>query len=238
MVTRQFIMNVRTLIHTGIVLVGCALNCHAEIKVTTERNTSTLPFRFDSVPAPASNDAATKARFTLVDGERDRNGGELDALHDGRVPTEEDQPSENFFFVAGTDGGRLAVDLGSEVSIKRINTYSWHGGTRGPQVYKLYGADGTATGFDAAPKRGTAPVSCGWTLIATVDSRTKDGDGGGQHGVSVVDSSTGTVGKFRHLLFDVFRTETRDAFGNTFFSEIDVIDANGPAPTSALAGEG
>lgn len=231
-------MNTRSFILTVAALVVFEFTCRGEVKITAELNPSTVPFRFRSVSAPANNDAATAAKFTLVDGDRDQNGGELNALHDGRVPTEEDQPAENFFFRAGMDGGRVAVDLGSVIEIKQINTYSWHGGSRGPQVYKLYGADGTAAGFDVAPKRGTTPSSCGWTLVATVDTRPKDGDGGGQHGVSVADASAGTVGKFRHLLFDIFRTETRDAFGNTFFSEIDVIDANGPAPTSALAGDG
>lgn len=231
-------MNIRTPILAGAAWLTLAAAGHAEVKVTAERDASTPPFRFKLIPAPGNNDAATKARFTLVDGERDQNGGELDALHDGRLPTEDDQPAENFFFRAGADGGRVTVDLGKRIDIKQINTYSWHGGSRGPQVYKLYGADGAAAGFDVAPKRGTDLAACGWTLVATVDTRTKDGDGGGQHGVSIAETSAGTLGKFRHLLFDMFRTETRDAFGNTFYSEIDVIDASGPAPTGALAGDG
>jgi hypothetical protein len=94
-----------------------------------------------------------------VDGERDRNGGELAVLHDGRFPTGEDQPSENFFFSAGSHGGRLRLDLGKVISVKQVNGYSWHGGTRGPQVFKLYAADGVAEGFSTAPKKGTDPVS-------------------------------------------------------------------------------
>jgi hypothetical protein len=41
------------------------------------------------------------------------------------------------------------------------------------------------------------------------------------------------VGKYRYLLFDIFRTETADPFGNTFYSEIDVIDRNGPELAAA-----
>src|SRR6185503_12119505 len=122
--------------------------------------------------------------FTIVDGARDNNGGSLDTLHDGKVPRGEDQPSENFFFAQGTDGGRLQIDLGTNTPIKQVNTYSWHAGTRGPQVYVLYASDGTATGFNAGPKRGTAPESCGWKLLAKVDSRPKEGQGGGQHAAS------------------------------------------------------
>ena len=117
----------------------------AETKVVVDYNDTShasADFKFKTVPAPAKTNAATKANFTIVDGERDENGGDLDALHDGKLPTEEDQPSENFFFNAGTDGGRLLVDLGAALELKQVNTYSWHPGTRGPQVYKLYASDG------------------------------------------------------------------------------------------------
>ena len=203
----------------------------AEIKVIAERNESGSPsfqFRIFDVPAPSKSDAATKAKFTIVDGERDGNGGDLAQLHDGGVPSEDDQPARNFFFAQGTDGGRLQIDLGTNTTIKQINTYSWHASSRGPQVYKLYASDGDADGFKAEPKRGTDPRSCGWKLIATVDTRPPEGQGGGQYGVSIADSA-GNLGQFRYLLFDMFRTETRDAFGNTFYSEIDVIDPNAPA---------
>ena len=84
---------------------------------------------------------------------RDHSGGDLNVLHDGKLPTEEDQPDRNFFFDQGQDGGRLAIDLGKVIEVKQVNTYSWHPGMRGPQVYQLYAADGSAAGFDAQPKR-------------------------------------------------------------------------------------
>jgi hypothetical protein len=65
---------------------------NAEVKVDAEHRTGTPAFRFTSVPAPANNDAASQAKFTIVDGEGDPNGGELAVLHDGRLPTEADQP--------------------------------------------------------------------------------------------------------------------------------------------------
>jgi hypothetical protein len=159
----------------------------------------------------------------------------LAVLHDGRVPAEEDQPSENFFFGAGTEGGRLQLDLGGVIAVRQVSTYSWHVNARAPQVYRLYAADGTALGFNAAPKRGTDPESCGWKLVAAVDTRPTDGDGGGQHGVAVLDPDSGALGNYRFLLFDISRTEDRDPFGNTFYSEIDVMDANGPEPVIATA---
>jgi hypothetical protein len=220
-----------------------AMACRAEIKTTADHNgneSTTLDFKFKNDPQPSRNDAATKATFTIVDGRRDRNGGNLDKLHDGEIPTEEDQPSENFFFNAGTEGGRILIDLGDVIEIKQVNTYSWHPSTRGPQLYKLYASDGKPDGFNQQPKNGTDPQTCGWKLIASVDTRPQEGAGGGQYAVSIYDSD-GTIGKYRYLLFDVSATERSDPFGNTFFSEIDVVGptskAEAAVPANQPAGE-
>ncbi len=207
-----------------------AMASHAEVKIFADHNRNeyaTPDFKFRKVPSPSKSDAATKAKFTIVDGRRDRNGGNVDKLGDGKIPLEEDQPSENFFFNAGTDGGRLLVDLGRTIDIKQVNTYSWHPNTRGPQVYKLYAGDGKADDFNSQPKRGTDPRTCGWKLVASVDTRPKDKPGGGQYGVSICDSN-GTIGRYHYLLFDISRTEGTDPFGNTFYSEIDVVEPNAP----------
>jgi Peptidase of plants and bacteria len=155
----------------------------------------------------------------------DAAGGGLAKLNDGKMPTEEDQPDENFFFNEGTPGGRLVADLGSVISIKQINTYSWHPSTRGPQIYKLYASDGTSKDFNAAPANGVNPESCGWKHIVSVSTKSKgEGEDGGQYGVSISDTD-GAIGKYRYLLFDTMATEHDDDFGNTFYSEINVIDA-------------
>jgi hypothetical protein len=230
-------MNSPTLLSLSAVALTLPSACLAEIKVTAEHNptpSASAPFRFKQVPPPSKSDAATQAAFTLVDGERDANGGDLAKLHDGRVPTDDDQPAENFFFRQGAEGGRIRIDLGSNTPISQVNTYSWHPGSRGPQVYQLYASDGTSAGFNLNPKRDTAPAACGWKLIATVDTRPKEGPEAGQHGVSIADSA-GTIGSYRYLLFDVSRTEDRDAFGNTFYSEIDVVEPG--APLVAASGE-
>ncbi len=207
---------------------------HAEIKTTVEHRggSEAKPgFAFKNVPPPAKNDAAAKAKFTLVDGEPDRNGGNLDKLHDGATPTEADEPSANFFFLQGTDGGRIEIDLGNAIDIKQINTYSWHTDTRAPQVYTVYASDGKTAGFNAEPKRGSEPEQFGWKLIAKVDTRKEGGEEGGQHGVSIFDTA-GAIGHYQYLLFDISQTEKSDPFGNTFYSEIDIIDKNAPAPTA------
>jgi hypothetical protein len=220
-----------------------ALPLQAEIRIVVERRgpeSAGAPFNFKNVPLPSQNDVATKARFTLLDGRRDSNGGDLTKLYDGRLPTEDDQPAENFFFNAGTNGGRLLVDLGNVLNIKQVNTYSWHPGPRGPQVYTLYAGVGNAEGFDAQPKRGTDPQERGWKQIAQVDTRSKDNANAGQYGVSISDSS-GAVGRYRYLLFDISRTEQIDPFGNTFYSEIDVVDSEtvpvAAVPAGQTAGE-
>ena len=210
---------------TSIILLFAVVS-HAEIQTVAEHNgneAATPEFRFKNVPSPSRNDAATTANFTIVNGRRDPNGGTVELLRDGRVPIDEDRPSENFFFGAGTTGGRLLVDLGAITEVRKVNTYSWHSNTRGPQVYKLYAADGNADDFASQPKQGTSPEKCGWKLVADVDARPKEGAAGGQYGVSISDSS-GVLGKYRYLLFDVSRTESTDPFGNTFYSEIDVDD--------------
>ncbi len=193
----------------------------AEVKIVVEHNDNehaAAPFKFKTVPAPAKTNAATNAKFILADGEQDENGGGLEKLHDGAVPTEEDQPAENFFFNAGTDGGRVVVDLGRSLELKQVNTYSWHPNTRGPQVYKLYASDGQAEKFNGKPNRATDPEKCGWKLLAKVDTRPKSGEPGGQYGVSISDSD-GSIGKYRYLLFAASSTESDDDRVNT----VDVL---------------
>ena len=86
----------------------------------------------------------------------------------------------------------------------------------------MYASDGTESNFNAKPRGNIDPTSCGWKLIATVDTRPKQGDTGGQYGVSITNSG-GSLGKYRYLLFACAATETDDDWGNTFYSEIDVI---------------
>ncbi len=192
------------------------------------RAADSLPaFQFESVPRPARNDAAAQARFRIVTGERDSNSGRIAALQDGRLPSQPDEPAANFFFRAGSTGGRLLCDLGAPISVKQVDTYSWHPGGRGPQVYTLYGSDGQSGGLELEPAATTDPLACGWNLLATVDTRSESGEPGGQYGVSI-SNSNGPVGVCRYLLFQMAPTDKTDPFGQTFFSEIDVVDRDGP----------
>src|SRR5438876_1389516 len=187
-------------------LLTLGLVAQGQVRITVDHNpnaTATSAFKFKNVPSPAKDDAAAKAKLLLLDGEIDSNGADLNALTDGALPTEEDQPAANFFFDAGTGGGRFRMDLGSVIEVAQINTYSWHPNTRGPQVYRLWASDGADPKFKGQPKGNIDPATVGWKLIAVVDTRVKEGEEGGQYGVSVADSS-GSLGKFRYLLFDCY----------------------------------
>jgi hypothetical protein len=175
-------------------------------------------FKFKNIPSPSKDDAASRAKLTLIDGDLDQGSAELAALTDGRLPSDEDEPGSNVFFRAGSSGGRFRMDFGSVIEIAQVNTYSWHPASRGPQLYKLYAADGSDPKFNPDPKRGVDPASCGWKLIALVSTISDRGEEGGQYAASVSD-----LGRQRYLLFDVYVTELYDNWGNTFYSEIDVI---------------
>lgn len=219
----------RILLRSALILsaiLSLAVTSGAQVKVAVEHNAGTAAtpsFKFKNVPSPAKDDAASKAKLTLLDGEVDGNSADLDALTDGKLPAFEDEPRANFFFAQGTGGGRLAMDLARVLEIAQVNSYSWHPNTRGPQVYKLYASDGADPKFNAAPKGTIDPSTCGWKLVATVDTRPAQGEPGGQYALSITDAG-GALGKYRYLLFDVFVTEVDDDFGNSFYSEIDVIE--------------
>lgn len=218
----------------ALAIVSLSLWCHSEatladVLVRTERNPEGNAFQFESIAIPAIDDAAANGKWEIVKGQSDRNSASIAVLSDGKVPSSEDSPRENFFFAAGTTGGMIALDLGKPIEIAEIATYSWHSGTRAAQVYKLYAAESDGPDFTWNQLNpGVRPEQSGWTLLANVDTRT-EGIPGGQHAACINDTS-GSLGRIRYLLFETQPTETDDAFGNTFFSEIDVLDRNGPPP--------
>jgi len=212
-------------------LLAAAVTTEAAVQVAIGFNAidqATPSFHFTNMPAPSRVDAATAGKFSIATGERDENGGFIKCLNDGRLPGEADDPAGNFFFTNGGEAGRLVMDLGQVIEVKAVNSYSWHPAGRGPQVYRLYASEGTGAEFNAKPSPSVDLESSGWQLVTAVDTRTQFAGQGGQYGVSIADPS-GVMGKYRYLLFDVATTDASDPFGQTFFSEIDVIDANAPA---------
>jgi len=182
----------------------------------------------DAEYSSASN-VAKAGRFVLVDGSPSKASAPITVLNDGRLPSVEDDPASNFFFSGNSLEGRFRLELKDTVAVAQINTWSRHPGHRAPQVYKVYGSDGSAAGLNLNPKIGIDPASCGWTKIAVVDTRPESGNDGGQYAVSI-SSPSGSLGRFKHILFVCFVTETDDTIGNTFFSEVAVLSRTGDRP--------
>jgi hypothetical protein len=187
---------------------------------------ATSAFNFPNIASPVQGDAGTRGAWSIVSGTADPASASLQKLNDGFVPRIADQPSENFFFAPATEGGRLLLDLKSPVDIKQIRSYSWHVRERAAQVYALFGSDeNNSDEFELKPESGTDPTTCGWTKIASVDTRrAANGTDGGQYAVDI-SSTDNVLGRFRYLLFEVKSTQPGGRFSNTFFSEIDVLDA-------------
>ena len=134
-------------------------------------------------------------------------GDRLPRLNDGLVARHSDDTDRCVWY---EQDGRFFVDLGSEVDLRRVNTFSWHTSNRAPQHFSLWGARG-----DTMPDAGFQAGQHGeWTLLGVVDS---DFLGeGGVHVSSVVSEPHG-LGKHRYLLWVV-----EDIGQGTFFMEIDV----------------
>ena len=135
-----------------------------------------------------------------------------------------DAPDETLF--SNDASFAFQYDLRQVVNIDQINTYSRHDNDRTPQVYTVYGS-----AAEAPPTTNGDPT--GWTAIATVDTRTgntPDNTGNscdGIAGVGIRDSGAGTLGGYRHLLFDT----TKPGAG-TFYAEVDVLGTGtGPSAT-------
>lgn len=198
---------------------------NAEVTVAIDRKQDSSFFEFDKILLPAIDDNAAKGSWVIARGKVDPNSVELSVVHDGKIPSGDDSPSENFFFAPGVSNGCIALDLGQSTDIAEVVTYSWHAGTRGPQVYTLWASTGEPANFQWNQLADNANIEqLGWRKIAFVDSRANR-LAGGQHASSIRDTS-GSIGTFRYLLFEVQPTETNDSFGNTFFSEIDVVSRN------------
>src|SRR5436190_10270610 len=193
-----------------VVSLPAVLAASAQPRVVIAHNdnkTANAAFKFANVPSPARNDAATRARVSIVDGEADPNGADVTALTDGILPTSGDQPRRNFFVTAGSGGARVLIDLGKPLDIAAINSYSWHPNSRAPQVYRVWGSDGSDANFLSEPKANVDLRTVGWEVIATIDTRSADEDqDGGQFGVSITDEKR-NLGRIRYLLFDFYVTE-------------------------------
>ena len=210
----------------------------AQVIARIESGDETPAFRFPTIEPPSDRDYADArqghAVMRLVRGELRKapfpsGSGALEVLLDGRAQSGKDAPRESVFLEDGTSGW-LQMDLGSAVSITKINTYSWHQAlkaadnrVRAVQQFVLYGFAG-----DAPPAITADRVSAGWVPIARVNTdeafqiieRT---DRPAQQACSI-SSSRGTLGRYRYLLWHVqpSRATISNNLNNTFYGEFDV----------------
>ncbi len=202
------------------------------VDVQLRRSPASAPFRFADGQTPAVDDLGSKGEWTLISGQPDRNGGGLSQLSDGKLPSSEDDPAHNFFFRAGSSGGRIRLDLGRSCNVAAVHSYSWHPDVRGPQVYDLYALPSSVKDANLTPADAVDPVTCGWTRIAAVDTRkekenSEPSSSAFEVSIKAADEDLKDV---RYLLFDVHVTNEKDPFAQTFFSEIDVLERGAPDP--------
>jgi len=210
----------------GIVL-GMFLTVAAQGEITVKNeqlNPADPGWKFNSIPGPSKSDIASGAKVMLFGNQWESAAAEGATLVNGRLPSDSLDLSEAALLSNGNaSGGRIVLDLGRVQSVAAVGSYSWHEwnvdlGARGPQVYTLYGST-----VDNANPQNLAD----WTKIADVDTRpNKTGERwNGQHGVFVTDSS-GKLGDYRYLLFDVRPTlsprQLKRPLTNTLFAEIDI----------------
>jgi len=134
----------------------------------------------------------------------------LPRLNDGEMSQSDDDTGRSTWL----DGGpaRLVMDLGAEIEIDRINTFSRHRADRAPQKFVLYGACGTSLPDAAAKTLGTA-----WQRIGAVDTTSL---GQGVMHVSSISAKGEILGRFRYLLWVLEPINKGDQ--GTFLTEIDV----------------
>jgi hypothetical protein len=200
-----------------------------KILTRIESGDGTEQFRFPTISPPSKEDIADQAkggaRITVPQGKLRTPSSSTpnsSVLIDGRGQTKQDSPRESLFFENGRYGS-LLMDLGRAVSIRKINSYSWHQHNRikdhrvrAYQGYVLYGFAG-----ESPPSAETvADRDSGWVRIARVNSDqffqvNQKLDRPAQQACSIF-ASKGELGKYRYLLWDVKAP--------TFFGEIDVYE--------------
>ncbi|MEY2600177.1 MAG: hypothetical protein RLZZ142_2436 [Verrucomicrobiota bacterium] len=187
-----------------------------KVLIRVENGDGTPEFRFPSVEAPsgergglAGGQTSKKLAACLVDGHREEGSEVLREFRGGAVEDSASRASKELAALS-RESGRVLVDLGKRVSVTKVNTYSWAppksaAGRRGEaaQRYALYGFS-----EDAAPRTDGEPDANGWELIGRVDLTEEEfgvaeGLPHSEQQVSSITAGTGTLGKYRYLLWQV-----------------------------------
>jgi hypothetical protein len=230
----------------------------AGILTLIEGGNGTPAFKFPTIEPPSNQDYADAsqhhAKISVVDGQLSGGSGPITALLDGHAPSEADSHAESPHFATNEHNGKIMIDLGRAVMVRKVNTYSWHTcawvdakaehrRARAPQRYVLYGFAGNRP----PPVKGD-PAVHGWRTICRVDTDEHFTvppleNRPPQQAVSIT-GANGEVGRYRYLLWHVRPTHaeacpsldghpadcppkcpTEDV--NTFYGEFDVYADEG-----------
>lgn len=210
-----------------------------QIITRIESGDQTPSFRLPTIEPPSDRDYADArqghATLSMVSGGNSKTpslgirSGPIGVLLNGRAQSGKDAPTESFYIEDGASSW-LQCDLGSTVSISKINTYSWHqdfgipdNRVRAVQQFMLYGFDG-----DAPPPIEGDAVSTGWVLIARVNTDESfqvvaRADRPAQQACSI-SSARGVIGRYRYLLWHLkpSRDPVSHKLNNTFYGEFDI----------------
>ena len=213
------------LLATPVLLLLMRATILATVEVKSEQlNPADPAWTFKTIPRPSKSDIAAGAKITLTGNKFEPVGADGSVLVNGILPNDSlDLSEEALLANANTNSGNLVIDLGRVQPVAAVASYSWHEwnvdqGSRGPQVYTLYGS--------ATENPDPAKLDA-WTKIADVDTRPNQTGAkwNGQHGAFITDTS-GKLGEFRFLLFALQRTRSplqpSAGLTGTLFSEIDV----------------
>lgn len=192
-----------------------------------ESGDGTPAFGFPTIAPPSRDDYADRSaglasiRVTRGKLRKGKAGsGPASVLLDGTGQSEQDAPSQSAFFETGT-GGQFLIDLGQEIAVSKIQSYSWHQHgqieehrERARQRFTLYGFSG-----DELPDPDLSPEVGGGTRIARVNSdaffRVNERlDRPAQQACSIY-AAQGEIGRYRYLLWDVKMS--------SFYGELDVF---------------
>ncbi len=217
---------------SGLVFSLLLLSCFtfAQVKAVHEHLKS--GWVFSKVMAPSKNDAAINSKITIVGNKQIASCLSPDGLHVGVLPQENRLLRDFFCFTnESTTGGQIAMDLGKVIPVAMINSYSAHGpvggttwcnefdGSRGPQVYSLYGSSSEKPDFKNLSGKD-------WTKIAAVDTRpVENEEWQGTYGVNINNTDGSLLGNFRWIVWDVKPTSKKGArpeWTNTWYCELDV----------------
>ena len=135
------------LLATPVLLLLMRATILATVEVKSEQlNPADPAWTFKTIPRPSKSDIAAGAKITLTGNKFEPVGADGSVLVNGILPNDSlDLSEEALLANANTNSGNLVIDLGRVQPVAAVASYSWHEwnvdqGSRGPQVYTLYGS--------------------------------------------------------------------------------------------------